>query len=75
MGISDLKELIIYSLGSSPCGAKELKERDFLKNISEYGVESMLSILENKGKIYFKGGKFYAYKNTVSELEAKYGKE
>ena len=71
--IQELKELILFSLDVKPCSVEELKKRDFLINISLYGVEQMLSALEIRGKVYYRGGKYFAYSEEVKELRRKYG--
>jgi len=60
--IQDKKELILYSLQAKPCDERELRDRDFLANVSEYGVSMMLSMLEKEGKIYYKKNKYYVRK-------------
>lgn len=49
--IKELQELIAVSLHIKPCKIKELKQRDFLKNISITGIDVCLHSLENKGAI------------------------
>ena len=60
--IQDKKELILYSLQAKPCDEDELKKRDFLDNVSGYGISMMLSMLERDGKIYYKNNRYYVRK-------------
>lgn len=71
--IQELKELILFSLDVKPCSSEELKKRDFLANVSLYGIEQMLSTLEVRGKVYYRGGKYFAYTKAVKDLRRKYG--
>ena len=65
--ISDLKDLIYLSLAVQPATLSELMERDFLKNVSTYGVDRILMILELDGKVFIRRDKFYAKKSTISK--------
>ncbi len=53
--IKELEDLIIKSLWYCPCTEDQLTERDFLKNISLYGIGKILQYLERVGAIYYKG--------------------
>ena len=53
--MKDLQDLILLSLLVIPCSEEELKKRDFLKNISEYGIDLCLNFLEKNNAIYYKG--------------------
>ena len=62
---------ICASLWVKSATAEQLKERDFCKNTSLYGIHTFLQMAENKGLIYFKGEKAYCYKKTAKELNKK----
>lgn len=52
----ELQDLILKSLMITPCTEKEIKQRDFLKQTSVYGVGLTIQRLENLGAIYYKKG-------------------
>lgn len=53
--IKELQELIAVSLYIKPCKIKELKQRDFLNNISITGIDVCLQSLESKGAVKYIG--------------------
>lgn len=64
-----LQDLILKSLMIIPCTEKEIKERDFLKQTSVYGVGLTIQRLENLGAIYYKKG------SDVMQVSKKWIKE
>lgn len=56
------------SLWVKPGNFEELKEREFLKGISDYSLDQLLRWCETDHIIYEKKGKFYCYKNTVVKI-------
>lgn len=50
----ELREMILSSISSIPCYESELKKRDFLKNISEYGISRAIHCLIQDGKLFEK---------------------
>lgn len=60
--ITQLKRDIAVSLFFAPASLDELMTRDFLKTISQYGVDRLLLQLENDGDVYFRHKKYHAYK-------------
>lgn len=65
----ELQDLILKSLMITPCTEKEIKERDFLKQTSVYGVGLTIQRLENLGAIYYKKG------SDVMQVSKKWIKE
>lgn len=65
------------SLWTNPGTFEDLKDRDFLKGISEYSLDRLISWCESDGLIYEKSGKYYCYRKTVLEVlnPAGYGLE
>jgi hypothetical protein len=53
--IKDLREQIAVSLFLCPCTEKELGQRDFLKNISYYGIGMQLQKLDFLFATFYKG--------------------
>lgn len=53
--IKELREQIAVSLFLCPCIEKELGQRDFLKNISYYGIGIQLQKLDFLGATFYKG--------------------
>ena len=70
--LQDIKELILWSLDLAPANVDELLKRDFLHNRSRSGIERLLTILEQEGKIYEKNNKFHAYKKAIRDLNKRY---
>lgn len=64
---------IAASLHLSPATLDELKQRDFLKNTSGYGIERMLQIGENRKWIYCQHDRYYCYAKTVKDVLSKNG--
>lgn len=62
---------ICASLWMKPASSEQLKEREFLKTTSLYGIELLLQMAENKNLIYCKGEKYYCFKKTAKELNIK----
>lgn len=56
------------SLWTKPGTFEELKERDFLRGISEYSLDRLLRWCETDRLIYEKKGKYYCFKKTVIEI-------
>lgn len=52
--IKELRERIAASLFLCPCTEKELGQRDFLKNISYYGIGMQLQELDFLGATFYK---------------------
>ena len=69
--IRDIIDTICASLWFKEATAEELKQREFLKNTSLFGIEKFLQMAENKGLIYFKKDTAYCYKKTAKELNKK----
>ncbi len=69
--IREIIDDICASLWMEEATAEELKQREFLKTTSLYGIEMFLQMAENKGLIYFKGEKAYCYKKTAKDLNKK----
>ena len=67
----DIIDTICASLWFKEATAEELKQREFLKNTSLFGIERLLHMAENKGLIYFKKDTAYCYKKTAKELNKK----
>lgn len=63
-----IQQEIAASLWMLPCTFEELCKRDFLKGKSEYGVQVIMGLIENKGWIYQRGDKYYCYKSTAKML-------
>lgn len=59
---------IAASLWLKPATFKELMERDFMINRSEYGIQIMLEIMDKKDWIYEKSNKYYTYQKTVVNI-------
>lgn len=53
--IKELRNNIAVSLYLGPCTTEELKQREFLKNKSMYGIELMCQQLEKDGGLFFEG--------------------
>lgn len=69
--ISEKIDDICASLWIKGATAEQLKDREFCKNTSLYGLHAFLQMAENKGLIYFKGEKAYCYKKTAKALNKK----
>jgi len=63
----ELKKDIAASLYIKPTNYNELIERDFLKNISEYGIDVLLRDLLADNWCYQKGETYYTYKKAVED--------
>lgn len=68
MELKELRELIAVSLFLYPCTEKELATRDFLKNISYYGIGMQLQ------KLDFLGATFYD-KNDIIHIRKNWAKK
>jgi|SRR5690606_34422704 len=67
----ELRELIAVSLFLIPCTEEELQNRDFLKNVSPYGIGMQLQRLDYLNATFYKGDiihikKAWAKKNLKS---------
>lgn len=71
--IKELKLDIAASLFLYPCDYEELRNRDFLKTKSDYGIELMLSFLENDGASYIKKNKIHIKKSWAKKNLKEYG--
>lgn len=67
--IIQLQKDIVSSIYTIPCTLEELVKRDFLKNRSEIGIDRVLMVMENKNWIYFRSGKYHAYKKFALSKE------
>lgn len=56
------------SLWTKPGSFEDLRERDFLKGISEYSLDRLISWCKNDGLIYEKRGKYYCCRKAVKEV-------
>ena len=63
----ELQDLILVSLMIIPCTELELKDREFLKNISEYGIDLCLNDLDRKNAIYYKKEKIFVSKKWIKK--------
>lgn len=61
MSTTILQKDIAASLFIKPGTLEELLERDFLENRSEYGINILLKIMEDKEWIYRRGETYYTY--------------
>lgn len=62
-----IQKEIAVSLFLGPCTLKELKDRDFLKSKSQWGVNMLIGLLEKKGAIYYKGNIIHTRKKWAKE--------
>jgi hypothetical protein len=59
---------ISASLWAKPATLRELNNRDFCKNYSEYGLYNLLCLAKHRGWIYEKQDKYYCYKKTIIDV-------
>lgn len=69
--IREIIDNICASLWIKEGTAEELKQREFLKNTSLFGIEKFLQMAENKGLIYYTNETAFCYKKTAKELNKK----
>lgn len=70
--ITERIDNICASLYLAPATAKELNDKEFLKNIALENVERLLFMAEKDDKIYMKkNNKYYCYKHTALNLNKK----
>lgn len=65
--IKELRELIAVSLYLNPCTENELGKRDFLKNISYYGIGMQLQKLDFVGATFYRNDVIYIYKDWAKK--------
>lgn len=71
--LSDIQKDIAASLYIKPTSLEELKKREFLKGMSEFGILTLLQMMQNKAWIYFKANKYYTYKSfAISKQMSEY---
>lgn len=65
--IKELRLLIAASLYLSPCDEQELPKREFLKDISPYGIGMQLQRLDYLGATYYRGSVVYIKKSWAKK--------
>jgi len=67
MTISERRENILLILMYGEKTFEEIMESDLMFHISHTGIHQVLSLMENKGEIYFKGDKYYVYSKVLKK--------
>ena len=69
MNVKEFKKNIAASLYILPGSLNELMTREFLKNISSFGVDQLLHQMEKDEWIYYRYEKYYTYKKFATSTE------
>ena len=69
--LQQLKKDIAASIYMQPCTEEELSQRDFLKNVSFYGVQRLVMSLEQDA-IYYRGEVLHVYKKWAKKHLTEY---